>query len=222
MLLKPPYDKPTPSFWRRQRHDVVLTRWAGLVGPDRMTLVVVDTSDRQQLFRVFETMLALPPQTLLPPTAKQQNRSLSGPEVELLRILNKEIRHQDQWQALHRELVTQNLLPALAEANVAHTDLAPIVTPQWALDRATEIGAEMVSGISEIGLRVVGDLQELALPRVAQPAGGPIDRLPIDIAVTAMLSSVAAGRQLHRRERLMKLKLPRSARRLARRVIRRS
>ena len=32
MLLEPPYDKPTPSFWQRHRHAEVLERWAKIAG----------------------------------------------------------------------------------------------------------------------------------------------------------------------------------------------
>ncbi len=39
-----------------------------------------------------------------------------------------------------------------------------IVTPPWALKRASEIGAEMAGNISALGVRIVGDISSLGAP----------------------------------------------------------
>jgi hypothetical protein len=54
MLRRPPYDRPTPSFWRRHRHDRLVERWVSATGPDRVTVVAVDDRDRDALMRTFE------------------------------------------------------------------------------------------------------------------------------------------------------------------------
>ena len=42
------------SFWFRHRHDRLIGRWAEVVGPERMTTIVLDDSDRSHVLRVFE------------------------------------------------------------------------------------------------------------------------------------------------------------------------
>ena len=51
---------PTPGFWRRHRHDELVTRWATAAGAQNLTVIVVDDSDRLMLPRTFESLLGLP------------------------------------------------------------------------------------------------------------------------------------------------------------------
>src|SRR5581483_956440 len=51
MLRRPPYIQPTTTFWKRHHHDVLVERWVSVVGPDRLTVIVVDESDRTALTR---------------------------------------------------------------------------------------------------------------------------------------------------------------------------
>jgi hypothetical protein len=78
MLRKPPYEKPNPSFWRRHRHEQLIERWARVVGPERVTVVVVDDRDRDGLMRTFEALLGLP-ENLLQLVPDMANRSLTSP-----------------------------------------------------------------------------------------------------------------------------------------------
>src|SRR5690606_18674571 len=73
----------TPSFWQRHRHDRLVERWAEVVGPDRVVVVVLDESDPDQLLRDVEGLFSLPAGTLEAPIS--DNRSLTWPEIELIR-----------------------------------------------------------------------------------------------------------------------------------------
>jgi hypothetical protein len=65
-----------------------------------------------------------------------------------------------------------------------------IETPQWALDRATEIAAEIVAGIRASGVRVVGDLDSLAVPQVSRLEG---DALPDVLVPPEIAARLAMG-----------------------------
>ena len=104
MLRKAPYEQPTPSFWRRHRHDRLVARWARAVGADRVTVVVVDDRDRGGLLRTFEALLGLP-ERLLQPVPDTANRSLTLAETEMLRNLNKEFRGNGLPDELYSTLV---------------------------------------------------------------------------------------------------------------------
>ena len=75
-ILSDPPRTPTPGFWRRHRHDELVTRWAAENGPENLTVIVLDESDRLMLLRVFESMLGLPGGFLVP-EERAANRSLT-------------------------------------------------------------------------------------------------------------------------------------------------
>ena len=77
-------------------------------------------------------------------------------------------------------------------------DELKIVTPAWALQRATEIGAEMARNISALGVRVIGDLPALGQAPASEPQlraddgpGGPL--IPAEVAVRAVAGAFIAG-----------------------------
>jgi hypothetical protein len=92
MFRRPPYEKPTPSFWRRHRHDQLVARWAAAVGPENLTVIVVDQSDPRLILRTFESLTGLP-ESSLTPKDDVQNRSLTLGEAELVRFLNAEFQN---------------------------------------------------------------------------------------------------------------------------------
>ncbi|MEZ3181941.1 hypothetical protein KYY02_25690 [Streptomyces pimonensis] len=205
MLRRPPYDRPTPSFWRRHRHDRLVERWAGATGPDRVTVVVVDDRDRDALMRTFEGLLGLP-EGLLRPVPETANRSLTLAETEMLRNLNKEFRGNGLPEELYSKLVRHGAIAHMKNACSPTPQDVGIRTPQWALEAAAGIGAEAAARIGSMGVRVLGDLASLS----RTPAfGGPADepRLAPEVAAQAlfgMLTTVAAtngadkGRTVHR------------------------
>src|SRR5437764_14432841 len=73
-ILSDPPRTPTPGFWRRHRHDELVKRWAAENGPDNLTVIVIDESDRLTLLRVFEAILGLAG-GFLPPADRASNRS---------------------------------------------------------------------------------------------------------------------------------------------------
>jgi hypothetical protein len=196
MLNLPPYEAPTPSFWKRHRHSELVQRWATVVGPDRLTVVVLDDTDRRMLLSTFEGLLDVPIGTLVPDPALS-NRSLTQGEVEVIRRLNEEFvrRHWPDWLygKVAREGVAKKMLkrPTTAEE-------AAIVTPQWALEQAAQIGAETASAIKATGVNIIGDLDSLGVVPAATAASNadqPLDApVPASAATIAIVGTVLASR----------------------------
>ncbi|MFD3732468.1 hypothetical protein [Streptomyces sp. NPDC058632] len=211
MLRRPPYDEPTPSFWRRHRHDRLVERWVGATGPDRVTVVVVDDRDRDALMRTFEALLGLPG-GLLRPVPETANRSLTLAETEMLRNLNKEFRGNGLPEELYSRLVRHGAIAHMKNSCSPTPQDVKIRTPQWALEAAAGIGAEVAGRIGGMGVRVLGDPGRLSrVPESGGPAGEP--RLAPEVAAQALfgvLATVAAtnatgradgtgkGRSVHR------------------------
>lgn len=192
-----PYESPTPWFWIRHRHEAVLARWASVVGPSRVTAIVVDEHDHELLLRQFEALLALPDGFLVAPAASGRNTSLTWPEAELMRRINTEFRDRGWSDELYSAAVRAGILPRLAGARPELTDRTPINTPRWALERAAEIGATAADAIEASGIRVLGDLASLgAPPRADDGADGQVHEPPIDVttAAQAIVGALAGTR----------------------------
>ncbi|MFF1655010.1 hypothetical protein [Streptomyces sp. NPDC058255] len=194
MLRKAPYEKPNPSFWRRHRHDRLVERWARVAGAENITVVVVDDRDRGGLMRTFESLLGLPDGLLVevPDTA---NRSLTLAETEMLRKLNMEFRGNGLPDELYSKLVRGGAVMHMKNTCRPAPDDARIVTPAWALEAATGIGAEMAERIGTMGVRVLGDPALLsAVPSAAQDGPAPAAaRIDPEVAAHALYGALAVA-----------------------------
>lgn len=159
----------TPSFWWRHRHDRVVRDWAEQVGADRTTVVVVDESDRRMLMRTFEELVDVPEGTLEPHDLAA-NRSLTVPEVELLRGFNRHFVQQGWSHADYTRYVRFGAARVLQERAPGPAE-ERLLTPPWAVELASELGAEMAAAIATTGVRVIGDLSVLGDPSVARGVG---------------------------------------------------
>jgi hypothetical protein len=185
MLNKPPYDRPTPSFWIRHRHDALVERWAKVVGGDRIIVVVVDSRDFAVAPRAFEQVLGLTDGTLV---GKQVtiNRSMTWAEAEVMRTFNRQFKRAGLPPHLH--LTLMRTAGAHVKKRQPGADEHRIGTPEWAVRRANEIGAEMARAIEATGAKIVGDL---SLLRSAPVKGGLAE--PPGVVPVAIASHFAAG-----------------------------
>jgi len=200
MLRKAPYEKPNPSFWRRHRHDRLVERWARVVGPGNITVVVVDDRDRDGLMRTFEALLGLP-DGLLAPVPDTANRSLTLAETEMLRRLNMEFRGNGLPDELYSKLIRNGAVMHMKNTCRPAADDARIATPVWALEAAAGIGAEMAGRIGTMGVRVLGDPALLsALPSAAaKDAGGDAsgDTSPDELSDPPRIAPEVAAQALY-------------------------
>jgi hypothetical protein len=191
MLRKPPFKRPTPSFWNRNHHDVLVERWASIVGPENLTVIIVDEADRTFLMRTFEDLLGLPA-GLLVADKDTENRSMTLAETELVRQINVEFKNRGWSDELYRRMVLKGIGFQMQTHRTPDVDEPRITTPQWALDRVAEIGAAAADKISTLGVRIVGDISTLGAPRLADEsrgAGAPTT-LPIDAAREAVIGAI--------------------------------
>lgn len=180
----------TPTFWQRHRHDALVNRWAEVVGPDQVTVIILDEHDPAMLLRSFEDLLQVEPGTLVAENVAA-NRSLTWAEVELIRNFNKAHVEQGMSFADYTELIR---FGAARHLQLRRPDDAEIrlATPQWAIDRALHLGAEMVAAIANSGVRIVGSTQGLAAPQRLPLAGENLELAAVSADVAAsFLAGVA-------------------------------
>jgi hypothetical protein len=150
----------TPSFWHRHRHDQLIARWSAALDPARLTVIVGDERDRGRTPRLFEAMVGLRPGTLVP-EPDLANRSLTFAEVETVRAFNLAFQAAGLPTQLHEQVMRFGAAQYLKRRAPAPGEQR-IETPRWALDRAAEVAEQIVAGIAESGVRVLGDLRSLA------------------------------------------------------------
>ncbi len=186
-LFDDPTDRSAISFWRRQRHDRLIERWAEHVGPGNVSAIVVDDREPHHLLRAFEALVGLRPGTLAGDRSPV-NRSLTLGEVVAIQAM------RTRWAAeglsmpsFHR--FVREKVAAHMKARVPGPDEQRIETPRWALDRAATISREIVAGVAASGVRVVGDLDRL----VAVPGGIDGEAAPEPLVAPEIAASMAMG-----------------------------
>ncbi|WP_122816187.1 hypothetical protein [Nocardioides pantholopis] len=177
VLNSPENPGVTPSFWKRHRHDRLVQTWAEAIGADRVTAIVVDESDRRMLLRAFEDLTGLADGTLVAEAAAE-NRSLTLAEVSMLRAFNRRFLEHGWSAADYTRYLRFGAIRFLLE-RVPDPAEERLLTPQWAVDRAAELGAEMAGGIRASGVRVVGDLDRLGDPTLARGVGDNTADVPV-------------------------------------------
>ncbi|MGZ5415714.1 MAG: hypothetical protein ACXWDI_00925 [Nocardioides sp.] len=185
MFNKPPYDHPTPSFWKRHRHDELVQRWGKVVGPENVVVVMVDSRDFTVAPRAFEQLLGLTDGTLADKEVTA-NRSMTWGEAEVMRQFNRQFKDAKLPPDLHLTLMKS--AGAHVKDRVPGPDEAKIVTPAWAVKKANDFGAEMASTIEATGARILGDLSLLSSGQVKDVSTDP----PITVAIE-IASRFAAG-----------------------------
>lgn len=190
VLDDPDGGEVTPSFWSRHRHDRLVQRWVEAVGADRLTVIVVDESDKRMLMRTFEELLALRDGTLVPREIGA-NRSLTHPEILMLRRFNEAFLAAGGSPVDYTGLVRFGAVRHL-QARTPLPQEARLLTPGWAVERACEISAEMVTAIRGTGVAIIGDPDSLADPRVAVERGenDPEEAVPDEVVARFMAGLV--------------------------------
>lgn len=181
-------------FWRRHRHDELVERWAAAVGPDHVTVVVVDDRVREGIFHHFEDLLGLPVDTLYDRRGEVSNRSMTLAEAAFLRRLNVAVGGAAGWRG-YPNRVQALMVKGLVEGRSPELGEARLATPQWALDRAAEIAGAMVTRIEATGVRIVGDPAVLR-ERLTGPeeAVDDVPDLPVDAAISALIGALDGSR----------------------------
>lgn len=193
--FEPPSERTiSPSFWKRNDHGALIERWAGVVGPDRVSVVVLEDVDRSAMFRTFAQLLGVDEGILLRRMELTSNRSMTAQEAELLRLVNVEVRRQLSWGE-YETLVRNGVARGVVEGRTPGPQEPRLVTPDWALDAAAERGRDAAARIEGSGVRVVGDLRQLGRRPASSPPPAPaaLDVVPMAVAARALTGAVLAA-----------------------------
>ncbi len=195
MFNRPDDEHPNSTFWRRHQQGELVTRWANAVGAQNLTVICVDDSDHRMLMDTFEGLLDLP-EGFLVPDDSQANRSLTHAEAELVRDFNKHFKAEKLPNRLYGSHIRRGAVQRMKVAAEPSEHDQAIRTPQWALERATKLGAEAAETITTLGVRVIGDLEKLS--EYPSKRAGTLDldaALATQAAAQAVMGAVTASAQ---------------------------
>lgn len=198
VLANPEPGPPTPTFWTRHRHDRLVQRWLEAVGPERLTLLVVDDNDKTFLMRGFEQLLGLRTGTL-DLRQSQRNRSLTFDEIEFVRAFNTAYGATDLGAADYTTFIRYAAMRAL-QARTPNPDHQRLLTPQWAVDRTLELAETIVGNIRALEVpRIVGDLATLTDPAQSPPIGTntPVEGIDLEAAAAFVGGLINATGKVH-------------------------
>lgn len=217
MFRRPPYEKPTPSFWRRHDQGGIVQRWADRVGPENVTVVVVDETDRGMLMRTFESLVGLPDGVLVPQSSAQ-NRSLTVGEAELVRRLNLGFKDKKWADAAYATFVRQGAVLRMKVGRKPGPEEPKLPLPGWAAERVAEKVAKDAEVITSLGVNVVGDLAALSVlpsPEAVDEEAIANPSVPVEVAAEATLGAIEAGVKVAKRAQKLERDLAVSAQRVA-------
>jgi len=173
--------KVSPSFWRRHEHGKVIARWVDIFGSSKVTLLIADEAKPDFLFNEVNDFLKLPKGTL---TSVQtgSNRSLNMEEISLLLEINKQFPKERSWDE-YKVFIRDGYVRQLTDFVVPANDKSRLLTPDWAVERANNIGRETISELKNLGVSIIGNLDSLGSASV--PIGQPVYPETIDIKTVA-------------------------------------
>jgi hypothetical protein len=197
VLATPRPDDLAATFHRRHDHGALVRRWAAAAGAQNVTVVVLDPADHGLVFAAFEAMLGLPAGLLAGGKGSYANRSMSVPELELLRRLNDVVRDAGvEWRDYQR-LVVRGAARRMLSGRRPAAGEQRLALPAWAVEPVLAEASRHVEEIRGSGVRVVGDLDALARrPRVRgedEPAHQDVATVPLEAAVEALAGLLAAA-----------------------------
>jgi hypothetical protein len=127
----------TPGFWTKFDPAAAIARWSSVVGPDRVTVVVLPDGDRSLLPTTFERLLGLPEGRLAGQSVPRSNRGLTAVEAEMVRRVNGRLRGKLEWSE-YNSVLRNGAIRRMVEVRSPEPDEARPELPAWVLDQVAE------------------------------------------------------------------------------------
>ena len=155
-------------FWSCQEHDVLIRRWQAIMKPTKTTVIIPDKLQPRLLLNAFVSLLNVPDElgiSIAQEAANFKNRSQTAEEMALRQSLFFMLEQQSLMKTAR--YFTQKL----SDANGTRTPLRdehPIRLDRHSRAALLPIEARIVDGLKRLELEVIGDLESLAAPIIAQ------------------------------------------------------
>jgi hypothetical protein len=187
VLETPGVSKLTPTFWKRHEHGRVISQWAKVFGAENVFVVIADESQPTAIFEAFNSILGVPAGTLSQIEGISSNRSLSYEEICLLLEVNKNFPKKRRWDE-YEIYIREGAIKHLTDKVKVDKSAEKLLTPQWAVDKVREIGAESVRQIKASGVSVIGSLDNFDKAEIPTGENSTLTHISLATAAQALLA----------------------------------
>ena len=152
-------DPRSKKVWLKHRYDAIARRWSEVVGPENVTVVVVDEKNRSGILDDFSRIIGVPSGTL----SVQPNRtnpSLSAFEADVLAELNAMFFAQGGTLREYRTGVYRTFDGYVNSIRQGEVQKSRV--PSAMRSAVYERNNEIAQGLGAIGCTIVGDLEGFA------------------------------------------------------------
>lgn len=158
-------------FWVVHDQARFVSTWIDVVGPDKVTVAVLDPDRPGAVFDIFERLIGLPAGTLDPTVATLRNRSLTWPEAEVIRAYNELAEIPGEFERV-ADLLSSDIVHALLEHRTPPADETRLELPPSMVEGLVGFCTDAVERIRASGAHVEGDLTAL-IPEVRDTPRSP-------------------------------------------------
>ena len=159
------FDEPTSPTaeraWGKHRYDLIAARWAKRIGADRVSIVVLDPTNPESLFRTVEEIAGVAPGSASAAPSRT-NQSLSPFESDVLLALNKEFYARGGTLRGYRQGVLRTFDGYVNSVRAGTPEKMRLPQP-WE-PRVAALNEEIASGIERVGAQIIGDLTLFRAP----------------------------------------------------------
>lgn len=186
VLDEPGVSKLTPTFWKRHEHGRVVSQWAKVFGPENVKVVVADETQPTAIFEAFNSILGIPAGTLRQIEGIASNRSLTYEEICLLLEVNKNFPKKRDWSE-YEIYIREGAIKHLTDKVNVSKDATKLLTPQWAFDKAREIGAASMRELESSGVEIIGSLENFSTAQIPMGDNSEITHVSLNTAAQALI-----------------------------------
>lgn len=186
-------DRTPNRFWRRADPEALISGWARILPPERITVVVLDEADRTLLPATFERLLDLPDGALVGQPVPYSNRSLTSLEVTLIHRIIEGLDSKLSWQEYSRTM-RNGVIKRLVQMREPGDDEGKARLPGWAIEQSATEAERGIAWLEASGVHLAGSLDSLRGPSYAvEGEDAPVEQVPIELAAEAALGAIAVA-----------------------------
>ena len=147
-------------FWGRHSHHIEIAKWVGVLGKERVSVIISDDSKPDFLSEAFFGLIGVPTDSFREPKESFINRSMDLAEIELIRQINLKFKRELGWDE-YVVGVRSSIVKAWTSSSPSENSPGRLATPSQFAPQLEAKAKEIAQGIKDLGVEIIGDLSSL-------------------------------------------------------------
>jgi len=176
-------------FWTRHSHHIEIAKWAGVVGKERITVIVADESKPEFLTESFFKLVQADTSNFRESKKEVVNRSMDLAEIELLRRINAKFDRNLGWDE-YVVGIRSTLVKTWTQSAPSENSPGKLSNPEAFRQAIDHRVGQVTQGIRSLGVEVIGDVDSLAVARYGS------NTIPSSIDIENLVDPILARTRL--------------------------